>query len=98
MILPQTSRNRESDRLAERVARLEKQLFAAMERIAQLEQENTRLCEENRQLREENRKLREENARLKEQLAAACSSTWNSVANKAMRSASACSSTKAARS
>lgn len=71
MILPQTSRNRESDRLAERVARLEEQLFAAIERIAQLEQENTRLREENRQLHEENRKLREENARLKQQLAAA---------------------------
>ncbi|WP_309892736.1 IS66 family transposase [Archangium sp.] len=42
-----------------RIAQLEKRLEAALERIAQLEEENERLREENRQLREENRQLKE---------------------------------------
>lgn len=44
-----------------RIVQLEKRLEAALERIAQLE-------EENKQLREENKQLREENQRLKERL------------------------------
>jgi hypothetical protein len=47
MKLRETSRDRESDRLAERVAKLEERLFAAVGRIGQLEQENARLREEN---------------------------------------------------
>ena len=54
----------DQQRLAQRVAKLEEKLFAAMERIATLEQENARL-------RDENAQLREENARLQQQLAAA---------------------------
>ncbi|MGQ9823145.1 MAG: cell division protein ZapB, partial [Thermogutta sp.] len=60
------------------MAKLEEQLFAAIERIGILEVENARLREENRQLREENARLRaeverlaNENTRLGQQLAAA---------------------------
>jgi transposase len=42
-----------------RIAKLEALLEAALERIAQLEEENQQLREENRQLREENRQLKE---------------------------------------
>jgi transposase len=57
MKLRDTSPDSESQRLAQRVAKLEEKLFGAMERIAQLEEENAR--------------LREDNARLQQQLAAA---------------------------
>jgi len=57
MKLRETSHDSESERLGQRVAKLEEKLFGAMERIAQLEEENAR--------------LREENARLQQQLAAA---------------------------
>ena len=68
----------EHDRLARGAAKLEEQLFAAMERIGTLEAEHARVCKENRQLREENarlpaevERLAEENTRLEQQLAAA---------------------------
>lgn len=64
MKLRDTIHDCESQRLAQRVAKLEENLFAAMERIAQLEEENAQLCVENIQ-------LREENTRLQQQLAAA---------------------------
>ncbi|QRK06750.1 cell division protein ZapB [Archangium violaceum] len=41
------------------IAQLEKRLEAALERIAQLEEENAKLREENAKLREENRQLEE---------------------------------------
>ena len=44
----------EHKRVAQRVAKLEEQRFAAMKRIGTLEAENARLREENRRLREEN--------------------------------------------
>ena len=50
----------ERDRLAQRVARLEEQLFAAMERIGILEEDNARLQGENQQLRDENERLKQE--------------------------------------
>jgi transposase len=64
MKLRETIHDCESQRLAQRVAKLEEKLFGAMQRIAQLEEENA-------QLREENIQLREENVRLQQQLAAA---------------------------
>jgi len=57
MKLRDTIHNSESQRLAQRVAKLEEKLFGAMERIAQLEEENAQ--------------LREDNVRLQQQLAAA---------------------------
>ena len=42
----------EHERVAQRVAKLEEQRFAAMKRIGTLEAENARLREENRRLRE----------------------------------------------
>ena len=78
MNLRETRRDCEHDRLTQRVAKLEEQLFAATERIGTLEAENARLREENRQLREENARLQaeverlaKENTRLGQQLAAA---------------------------
>ncbi len=64
MKLRETTVDPESERLAQRVAKLEEKLFGTMERIAQLEEENA--C-----LRDENTQLREENAKLQQQLAAA---------------------------
>ena len=64
MKLRDTIHDSESQRLAQRVAKLEEKLFGAMERISQLEEENTQLCEENVH-------LCEENGRLQQQLAAA---------------------------
>ena len=64
MKLRDTIHDSESQRLAQRVAKLEEKLFGAMERIAHLEEENA-------ELREENTRLRDENVRLKQQLAAA---------------------------
>ncbi len=57
MKLRDTIHDCESQRLAQRVAKLEEKLFGAMERIAHLEEDNAR--------------LREENAKLQQQLAAA---------------------------
>jgi transposase len=57
MKLRHTSHVSESERLGQRLAKLEEKLFGAMERISQLEEENAR--------------LREEVARLQQQLAAA---------------------------
>jgi hypothetical protein len=57
MKLRDTIHDSESQRLAQRVAKLEEKLFGAMERIAQLEEENAR--------------LHEDVARLQQQLAAA---------------------------
>ena len=57
MKLRNTIHDSESQRLAQRVAKLEEKLFGAMERIAQLEEENA--------------SLHKEVARLQQQLAAA---------------------------
>jgi hypothetical protein len=46
MKLRETIHDSESERLAQRVAKLEGKLFGAMERIAQLEEKNARLREE----------------------------------------------------
>ena len=46
MKLRDTSHDSESDRLAQRLAKLEQQLFGVMERNAHLEEENSRLCGE----------------------------------------------------
>lgn len=48
------------DRLAEHVARLEQQLFAARERIGIMEEDNARLQAENQQLRDENERLKQQ--------------------------------------
>ena len=58
----------EHDPLAQRVAKLEEQLFTAMERIGTLEAENGRICEENRQLRGENARLHQQVVRLEQEL------------------------------
>lgn len=57
MKLRETKYDSEHERLAQRMAKLEEKLFAAMERVAKLEEDNAR--------------LREENAHLQQQLAAA---------------------------
>jgi hypothetical protein len=53
MKLRDTSHDSKSERLAQRVAKLEEKLFGAMGRIAQLEEENARLCEKNAGLHDE---------------------------------------------